>query len=34
MKIIVNKCHGGFSLSKKAVEWLAERGYEDASLGY
>lgn len=30
MKVAVNKCYGGFSLSKAAVIWLAERGFEPA----
>lgn len=25
-KVVFNKCFGGFTLSKKAVEWLEERG--------
>ena len=25
-KVVINKCFGGFTLSKKAVEWLEERG--------
>jgi hypothetical protein len=29
-KIVYNGCYGGFSLSKKAVLWLAERGHEGA----
>ncbi len=31
MKVAVNKCYGGFSLSKAAVIWLAERGFEPAT---
>lgn len=30
MKIVINRCFGGFSLSKKARDLLAERGFEDA----
>lgn len=30
MKIVINKCFGGFSLSKKAVEFMAEKGSEQA----
>jgi hypothetical protein len=30
MKIVVNKCFGGFSVSRKAVEFMAERGNEQA----
>ena len=25
-KVVINKCFGGFTLSKKAIEWLEERG--------
>lgn len=25
-KVVINKCYGGFTLSKKAIEWLEERG--------
>ena len=25
-KVVISKCFGGFTLSKKAVEWLEERG--------
>lgn len=25
-KVVINKCFGGFSLSKKAIDWLEERG--------
>lgn len=28
MKVVYNACFGGFSLSKKAIDWLAERGVE------
>jgi hypothetical protein len=30
MKIVVNRCFGGFSVSRKAVEFMAERGNEQA----
>ena len=30
MKIVVNKCFGGFSISRKAVKFMAERGNEQA----
>ena len=26
MKIVLNKCYGGFSISKEAAEFMAERG--------
>lgn len=25
-KVVINKCFGGFTLSKKVIEWLEERG--------
>ena len=25
-KVVINKCYGGFSLSKKAIDWLEEHG--------
>lgn len=25
-KVVINKCYGGFTLSKKAIDWLEERG--------
>lgn len=25
-KVVINVCYGGFTLSKKAIEWLEERG--------
>lgn len=28
MKFVINRCYGGFSLSKEAVQILAERGFE------
>ena len=31
MKIVINKCFGGFSLSEKAVSWLEDHGLKDAS---
>jgi hypothetical protein len=30
VKIVINKCFGGFGLSKKAVEYMAEKGSEQA----
>jgi hypothetical protein len=30
MKIVINSCYGGFSISKKCAEYLAERGHETA----
>lgn len=30
MKIVINKCFGGFSLSKKAVEFMADLGSNQA----
>jgi hypothetical protein len=30
MKIVINKSFGGFGLSKKAVEYMAEKGSEQA----
>lgn len=30
MKIVINNCHGGFSISKKAAELMAELGCERA----
>lgn len=30
MKIVINKCFGGFGLSKKAVEFMAEMGSDQA----
>lgn len=30
MKVVINGCYGGFSLSKKAVYWLAEKGHVGA----
>lgn len=29
-KVAYNACYGGFSLSRKAGQWLADRGLEDA----
>lgn len=28
MKVVINKCYGGFSISKKAAEFMASRGNE------
>lgn len=28
IKVVCNKCYGGFSLSNDAVQWLAEHGIE------
>ena len=25
-KVVINKCFGGFTLTKKAIDWLEERG--------
>ena len=30
MKIVINNCYGGFSISKKAAEFMAEKGCEIA----
>lgn len=30
MKVVINKCYGGFSISKKAAEYMAERASEIA----
>lgn len=30
MKVVINACFGGFSVSKQAAEWMAERGHEHA----
>ncbi len=30
MKIVINKCFGGFSVSRKAVEFMAKKGSEQA----
>ena len=32
MKIVVNRCYGGFSISKKAAELMAKQGCERAKL--
>ena len=32
MKIVINKCYGGFSISRKAAEFMAARGNERARL--
>lgn len=30
MKIVINTCHGGYGLSKEAVEYLAKKGVPEA----
>lgn len=30
MKVVINKCYGGFSVSLEAVRWMAERGHKKA----
>ena len=30
MKIVVNRCYGGFGISKEAAEFMAEKGCEQA----
>ena len=30
MKIVLNKCHGGFSISLKACQYMADRGHNKA----
>ncbi len=30
MKIVINKCYGGFSISKEAAEFMAKRGNKQA----
>jgi hypothetical protein len=30
VKVVINRCFGGFSLSKEAMEYLAERGNVEA----
>lgn len=30
MKIAINTCYGGFSLSEDAMKWMAARGHEEA----
>ena len=32
MKIVINRCYGGFSISRKAAEFMAARGNERARL--
>lgn len=32
MKIVVNRCYGGFELSEKAMDVLKEKGYEEEEL--
>jgi len=29
-KVVYNSCFGGFALSAKAIDWLAERGHKGA----
>jgi hypothetical protein len=31
MKIVLNKCYGGFSISRKAAEFMVERGSKQAT---
>lgn len=31
MKVVINRCYGGFNLSQKATEYLAERGHKEAA---
>lgn len=31
MKIVINNRYGGFSLSKEATEWMAEKGHPEAA---
>lgn len=30
MKVVINKCYGGFSISLEAARWMAERGHAHA----
>lgn len=30
MKVVVNRCFGGFGISRKAAEFMAERGNQEA----
>lgn len=30
MKVVINKCYGGFSVSLEGCRWMAERGHEEA----
>lgn len=30
VKVVVNRCHGGFALSWLATLWLANKGYDEA----
>lgn len=30
-KVVYNRCHGGFGLSKEAVKWMADRGHVEAN---
>ena len=31
MKVVINGCYGGFSISKECAEFMAERGHEEAA---
>ena len=31
MKLVINRCWGGFSISRAAAEYMAARGHEDAT---
>lgn len=31
MKVVINRCWGGFGLSEAATQWLKERGVEEPS---
>ena len=33
MKVVINVCHGGFSLSKEANDWLKQRGAAEGTHG-
>jgi len=30
MKIVLNKCYGGFGVSKEACQYMADRGHQGA----
>ncbi len=32
MKIVINKCYGGFSISREAAEFMAKRGNKQAKV--
>ena len=34
MKIVINKCYGGFGLSQKAIDWFKTKGAEDTDSFY